>query len=118
MIVYSIITGDIVASGKIKPATRQKLLAAVNGLLKGLRRKWISGYETYRGDSLQCATILPETALRVALIIRSFLKAYSATGGRLTGQRKKRYAAKGYFATSFDIRLAAIRKPIASNWWI
>ena len=77
MILHAIITGDIVSSGKIKPATRQKLFEAINGLLKKLKKKWIREYETYRGDSLQCTAASPEKALRIALIIRSFLRAYT-----------------------------------------
>jgi hypothetical protein len=107
MIFYAIITGDVVSSGKIKPASRQKLFEAINDLLKKMKRKWIREFETYRGDSLQCATVSPEKSLRVALIIRSFLKAYPPTNARFkTNQRKKKSMLKGYFSTSFDIRLA------------
>ncbi len=106
MSLHAIITGDIVSSGKIKPAARQKLLGAVNTLMKDLKKKWISSYETYRGDSLQCSTALPGTSLRVALIIRSFLKAYTGGNQKINSKRKKQYHIKGYFAASFDIRLS------------
>src|SRR5882724_11423321 len=107
MTFHAIITGDIVSSGKIKPVTREKLYEAINDLLKGLKKKWIREYETYRGDSLQCAASSPENALRIALIIRSFLRAYNPTPSRSKQmQKKKKRPVKGYFTTSFDIRLA------------
>lgn len=104
---YAIITGDIVSSGKIKPVIREKLFASINDLLKKMKKKWISEYETYRGDSLQCAAASPEKSLRIALIIRSFLKSYkqSSAEPKKTSKTKK-LAVKGYFTTSFDIRIA------------
>ena len=107
MALHGIITGDIVSSGKIKPGTRKKLFDDINTLLKELKKKWISGYETYRGDSLQCAAKSPEAALRIALIIRSFLKAYVPQYQKpKISRRKKLRPVKGYFTTEFDIRLA------------
>ena len=82
------------------------MFESINALLKGLKKKWISEYETYRGDSLQCAATSPENALRIALMIRSFLKAYTPATGQKMIKRKKKSLIKGYFTTSFDIRLA------------
>ncbi|MBS1597996.1 MAG: hypothetical protein JST75_07205 [Bacteroidetes bacterium] len=107
MTIYAIITGDIVSSGKIKPAARQQLFESINDLLKKMKKKWIREYETYRGDSLQCVAASPKEVLRAALIIRSFMKAYAITSFKSKMlQRKKKSIAKGYFTTSFDIRLA------------
>jgi len=104
MAFYSIITGDIVSSGKIKPAARAALFESINDLLKRMKKKWISEYETYRGDSLQCVVASPEHALRAALIIRSFLKSHVSSGTNTS--RKRKPSIKGYFPTSFDIRVA------------
>ena len=104
---YAIITGDIVSSGKIKPVVREKLFASINDLLKKMKRKWISDYETYRGDSLQCVAASPEKSLRIALIIRSYLKSYEPPSAEpKKTSKKKKIAIKGYFTTSFDIRVA------------
>src|SRR6185369_9295557 len=101
---YAIITGDIVSSGKIKPVVREKLFASINDLLKKMKRKWISDYETYRGDSLQCVAASPEKSLRIALIIRSYLKSYEPPSAEpKKTSKKKKIAIKGYFTTSFDI---------------
>jgi DNA-directed RNA polymerase specialized sigma subunit len=104
---HAVITGDIVSSGKINPATRQKLFEAIDGLMKNLKKKLVREYETYRGDSLQCTAASPEKALRIALIIRSFLRAYSPISPKSKMiKKKKKTPVKGYFTTSFDIRLA------------
>ena len=73
---HGIITGDIVSSQQISIPVRERLFDDIAGLLKELKKRWINSYETYRGDSLQCEVKSPELALRVALIIRSFFRAY------------------------------------------
>lgn len=96
--IYSIITGDIVKSRLIAPADREKLYSNLTQFLTSLqKKKWLSAFETYRGDSIQCETKKPEMALRVALIIRCFFKSY------LPGKTPK--TTKGYFNSLFDIRL-------------
>ena len=108
MNLHGIITGDIVASQKIDPLVRQKLYADADLFLQQLKNSWISQYETYRGDSLQCEAQQPEQSLRIALMIRSFFKAYIPKKDETTAASttKKVRSAKGYFATAFDIRLA------------
>lgn len=104
MKLYGIITGDIVASQAIAPKMRQRLFADTDAFLLQLSNDWIRRYETYRGDSLQCEVQRPEEALRIALMIRCFFKAYIPGKGVTKGRKKQ--SAKGYFATAFDIRLA------------
>lgn len=77
-----VITADIVASRELSPKKREALYADVKASLQALQKEgWIASYELYRGDSLQCVAARPELALRVALIIRSFFKAYSGEEG-------------------------------------
>ena len=108
MKLYGIITGDIVASQAIEPKIRQRLFKDTDAFLLQLASKWLSHYETFRGDSLQCAVPAPEYALRVALMIRCFFKAYIPGKGLMpvASKGKKKQSAKGYFTTAFDIRLA------------
>lgn len=105
MQVYGIITGDIVSSQSIMPGIRQKLFEDINLFLKEIKKKWINSYETFRGDSLQCDAKLPELSLRVALIIRAFLKSYVSEQEQESMVKEDR-PTKGYFSTGFDIRLA------------
>ena len=105
---HGIITGDIVASREIEAPIRERLFDDVGLFLKDLRKNWINSYETYRGDSLQCEAKLPEMSLRVALIIRSFFRAYlpDELKPKITLTKgKPPLATKGYFATNFDVRL-------------
>ena len=106
MKLYGIITGDIVASQAIDPKIRQRLYSDVDSFLHRLQPNWINYYETYRGDSLQCESQSPAYALRVALMIRSFFKAYVPGKGISVTKTKKARSAKGYFTTTFDIRLS------------
>lgn len=88
-----VITADIVASRDLSPKKREALYADVKASLQALKKEgWIASYELYRGDSLQCVAAHPEQALRVALIIRSFFKAYN--GGEETDSK-------------YDVRIAA-----------
>lgn len=107
MSVHGIITGDIVSSREIEASTRAKLFDDIGLLLKDLKKNWINTYETYRGDSLQCEVKSPEYSLRVALIIRTFFRAYLPDELKPKALKKgnKVAATKGYFATNFDVRL-------------
>lgn len=108
MSIHGIITGDIVSSREIEASIREKLFDDIGLLLKELKKKWINTYETYRGDSLQCEVRTPEHSLRVALIIRSFFRAYLPDELKPKAALKKgkqRGTSKGYFATNFDVRL-------------
>lgn len=109
MPLHGIITGDIVSSRAIAPGTREKLFDDIQSFLKKLKKKWISRYETYRGDSLQCEVLSPELSLRIALIIRSYFRAYVPDDLKIRSlpqKNKGQRPVKGYFTTAFDIRLA------------
>lgn len=99
----AIITGDIVSSRNIEAAHRQKLFKDLTVFLKTLKKNYISSYETFRGDSLQCKVKLPELSLRTALLIRAFFRAYTPGNEKKILKEKN---SKGYFSTKFDIRLA------------
>src|SRR3954452_1879185 len=98
----AIITGDIVSSQTIKPESRNKLFKQVAVFLKSLNNTYISSYETFRGDSLQCKVVLPELSLRTAILIRAFFRAYIPEDAKKEAIEKSN---KGYFSTKYDIRL-------------
>ena len=105
---HAIITGDIVASRSIAPAQKEKLYSDIDEFLHSLQKKWLKEYETYRGDSIQCEVRSPELSLRVALIIRSHVMAYTSEEmkKKILRTQKKSKTSKGYFNFAFDIRLA------------
>ena len=107
MAIHGIITGDIVASQRMPKKVRQKLFEDIAVFLKELKKKWISSYETFRGDSIQCEVKSPEMALRVALMIRAFFKGYLSEEELPKAQANRvEERTKGYFTTDFDIRLS------------
>jgi hypothetical protein len=105
---HAIITGDIVASRRIAPLQKKMLYSDIEVFLRSLKKKWLLNYETYRGDSIQCEALSPELSLRVALIIRSYVMAYTPEEikKKILRSQKKEAVPKGYFNVAFDIRLA------------
>ena len=78
--------------------------------MKSLKAEgWLSAFEMFRGDSLQCVISNKENVLRVALMIRAWMKSYSPLK---TETKQMQYQAigklktKGYFSGQQDIRLA------------
>jgi hypothetical protein len=92
-----VITADIVASRDMPPGRREALYADVKQCLQALKKEgWIASYELYRGDSLQCVAGQAPQALRVALMIRSFIKSYTERDPRGKGGDSK-----------YDVRISA-----------
>lgn len=103
-----IITADIVASGKLPGKSREKLYSDLRKFVRTLKTEgWLSVFEMFRGDSLQCMVRNKEMALRVALMIRAWMKSYNSEGKALTVRRANgKVTVKGYFLGKQDIRLA------------
>lgn len=86
---YAVLTGDIVNSSTLNVAERETLLRAMTGLFdknqeeseNNLRLKVT--FEIYRGDSFQILLDVPEQALRIALIIRTYLRSQISINDRL-----------------------------------
>ncbi len=95
---YAIISADFIASRKIEPAVRTALYKEIDKQLGRETKKWISNYQRFRGDAIQCQAASAALSLRAALIVRCSIMAYTpAQRGAPT---------KGYSNTQFDIRLA------------
>lgn len=97
----AIITGDIINSRLIEPSDREELYKGLNSHMKSLREEgYIKKFEFYRGDSIQCEVKKSDQSLRVALMIKCFVKSY----------RTKLSKQKATFAIpkwkQFDIRLS------------
>ena len=104
-----VITADIVASRQLSAKSRERLYSDLRRFMKSLKTEgWLSEFEMFRGDSLQCVVKNKENILRVSLMIRAWMKSYTppdtATKGRNQVSGKMR--GKGYFSGKQDIRLA------------
>ena len=110
MKITGIITGDFVDSRGMSVKGRKKLYNDFKKFMEELKKqKWLNGYELFRGDSFQCIITNTPEALKVALMIRAFIKSYispeqKAAYDKNTGKGKM--TSKGYFPGKQDIRLA------------
>lgn len=78
---YGVITGDIVSSSKLKPATRRKLPALMQKTAR-VAQKFFEptsplAFSIFSGDSWQCLVDDPAQALRVGLLFRAHLRGSS-----------------------------------------
>ena len=103
MKVYAIITGDIINSRRVKSDTRESLYNEVQLFLKRLKEeKWLKKVEQSGGDSFQCEVARIQYALRVALMIKCFIKAKTNIPYSISGKKIKEI-------TDISIRLAGVR---------
>lgn len=73
----AVITADIVHSRKLSNADRVYLLGALSKELNRLDKKFNAKSELYRGDSIQVVVFDVWNALRVALLIKFFIRSLS-----------------------------------------
>jgi hypothetical protein len=108
MKITGVITGDIVASRELSIESRKTLYADLKKFMEELqKKKWVKAFEMFRGDSLQCVARNPEESLRVALMIRAFMKCYITAEHRSSlKEGKEKSSAKGYFQGKQDIRIS------------
>lgn len=71
----AVITGDIVKSGKLNPAEREKMPAKLKHIFSGLSKTHGNGqrFSIFRGDSFQGIVQDPAQALRIGLWIKTVL---------------------------------------------
>jgi hypothetical protein len=72
--IRAVITADIIHSTKMSNENKLWLYEGIKGTLKKIDKDYNTRSETYRGDSFQCLVNNPKDALRVALIIRTFIR--------------------------------------------
>jgi hypothetical protein len=70
----AVITGDIIHSTKMPDKYRQDLLLGLDNAMGSWKADYKFKYEIYRGDSIQCLFHQSKYALRVALMIKSYIK--------------------------------------------
>lgn len=77
---YGIITGDIINSRRIDATAREYLYASLQQFLKTLQADgWLKKVEQTGGDSFQCEVTHLSQTIRIALMIKCFVKATTST---------------------------------------
>lgn len=85
----AVLTGDLVNSSKLKATERRVLLEAINSFFDTYKvrtknnLKLKVSFEMYRGDSFQCLIDQPKLALRMALLIRTYLQSRVTVGKKV-----------------------------------
>ena len=72
----AIITADIVDSTEINFENRENTFAQFNIGLEMIKKKFKIDYEWYRGDAFQLKTVQPAISLRIALMIKFWIKSF------------------------------------------
>lgn len=76
----AVLTGDLVASRRIKDADIENVINSLKDTFDEINRQLLNGngtFEIFRGDSFQGLIPQPELALLVAMIIRARLRSYT-----------------------------------------
>jgi hypothetical protein len=76
---YAVITGDLIQFSKINPTTRQWLVHSLKTVLMQWNKDFDMESELIRGDSFQCLVPNPRAALKIALLIRTYVRSLNPT---------------------------------------
>lgn len=97
IIMKAVISGDIVASTSLSDAGRELVEGAFKEIIGELNEKFNTYSRIIKGDYLECVVPNPEDALRVALVIKSFIKSISVEETRLykTSKRARLFKTHG-----------------------
>lgn len=99
----AIITGDIIDSTKLNEEEGKLLINGLTEFLHQLEQESDIRGEIFRGDSIQLLVNIPKDALKIALLLKMYVK------GILVGQSEKmnrQEMNKAVHKSPFDIRLA------------
>jgi len=93
----AVISGDIVASTSLSDTGRELVEGAFKEIIGELNEKFNTYSRIIKGDYLECVVPNPEDALRVALVIKSFIKSISVEETRLykTSKRARLFKTHG-----------------------
>lgn len=70
----AVITGDIIRSTQLTTASQTMLIDGLNASLQQWSKDYNMRYEIYRGDSFQCLLPNEHEALRLMLLLKTFIK--------------------------------------------
>jgi hypothetical protein len=109
MKLYAVINGDMIGSTLLKHDRKAFYLAEMKKLFDELKKKKkhlgvVRSFEVYRGDSFQGALDQPEKALRVVLLLRSYLRMITTKYG--VSAKKSAPIHRTSFTAVTDLRIA------------
>jgi hypothetical protein len=104
----AVITGDIIQSSKLDAETRQWLMRSLKAALAQWDEDFEMESELIRGDSFQCLVPDPAIALRVALLIRTYVRSLNPTSAYDIYHRQNPEISHSRLLTNwlFDVRIA------------
>lgn len=79
----AVITGDIIQSTKLEPKARLELVRLIRSELKELAGEYKFKSEFFRGDSFQCYLTNTEQALRIALMIKTYIRSINPSASHI-----------------------------------
>lgn len=98
---FCVISGDIISSTSLKQSEREELIRSLEKLTADLSQNFHVFSRILKGDYLECVVPSPGEGLRIALILKCFIKKNAA---QMTGESSEANRLK-YFKTH-GIRLA------------
>ncbi len=102
----AVITGDVIHSTKMSQEDKKILIESIDTTLKTWSKDYRLEYEIYRGDSFQCLLHEKSDALRVALLIKTYIKSLNPSE---SGEIKKNSGSNipmVFPIWKFDVRMA------------
>jgi hypothetical protein len=104
----AVITGDIIQSTRLSSEQKIAVFNSVKSYLKLLKKDYDMKSEMFRGDSFQCLVNNPADVLRVALLIKTFIRSLNPSEMyAIIKESDRKKGAKTTLTTwIFDARLA------------
>lgn len=89
------ISGDIIAYTSLDNKDKDQIDKAISQLLKELKNRFDTYGRVIKGDYIECYIPNPANALRVALLIKSFIKSISIEYSNLKDRRVSKFKTHG-----------------------
>jgi hypothetical protein len=100
--IKAVVTGDIIDSTKLGEEENSQLIQGLKLIIDDFEKDQLLKGEMFRGDSLQCLIYNPSDALKITLLIKTFVKGIVS----INNSKEKIDAYKLISKSVFDIRLA------------
>lgn len=100
--IKAVVTGDIIESTKLSEEENTTLIQGLKLIIDNFEKDQTLKGEIFRGDSLQCLVHKPSEALKITLLIKTFVKGIVSN----TNLKEKNDSEKLISKPVFDIRLA------------
>ncbi len=106
--IKAVITGDIIHSTRLESDVKARLFNNIDTYLKFIKKEYDIKYEMYRGDSFQCLVNNTEDALRIALLIKTFIRSLNPSEVYTVTKKSNTQQVKDTVQTTFifDARIA------------